>query len=68
MTFDLVQPQTDLPGNPVGGEQVNRVVTIRVGDVVTVLRDTEYERSSGDPAVVADFARRAVAAIEDWRE
>jgi hypothetical protein len=68
LTIDVVQPQTDLPGNPVGGEQTNRAVTIRVGDTVTILWDAEYERSSSDATVVADFARGAVVAIKDWRE
>ncbi|MDG4823919.1 hypothetical protein O7635_18845 [Asanoa sp. WMMD1127] len=65
--IDLIQPQTDLPGNPIGGDQVNRVVVLRVGDTVSVLRDTEYERSSSIPAVVDEFARGVVTAIEDWR-
>ncbi|WP_089255474.1 hypothetical protein [Asanoa hainanensis] len=67
LTIDVIQPQTDLPGNPVGGSQTNRAVVIRVGDTVTILWDAEYERSSSKPEVVADFARRAVAAIEAWR-
>ncbi len=67
LTIDIIQPQTDLPGNPIGGEQTNRAVVIRVGDTVTILWDAEYERSSSDAKVVAEFARGAVAAIKDWR-
>ncbi|SNT65804.1 hypothetical protein SAMN05421812_12712 [Asanoa hainanensis] len=67
LTIDVSQPQTDLPGNPVGGTQTNRAVVIRIGDTVTVLWDAEYERSSSKPEVVADFARRAVDAIHAWR-
>jgi hypothetical protein len=67
LTIDVSQPQTDLPGEPIGGEQTNRAVTIRVGDTVTILWDAEYERSSSAAEVVAEFARGAVAAIKDWR-
>ena len=67
LTIDVVQPQTDLPGNPVGGEQTNRAVGIRVGDTITILWDSEYERSSSEPSIVTDFARRAVATIRQWR-
>lgn len=67
VTIDLVQPQTDLPGDPVGGEQTNRIVVMRFGAVVTVLYDGEYERSSSDPAVVETFVSGATKAIQDWR-
>ncbi|GIF63432.1 hypothetical protein Ais01nite_14670 [Asanoa ishikariensis] len=67
LTIDLIQPQTDLPGNPIGGDQINRIVVIRVGDTVTILWDAPYENSSSKPAVVADFARRAVDTIHVWR-
>ncbi|MEV4539825.1 hypothetical protein AB0J82_39235 [Asanoa sp. NPDC049518] len=67
LTIDLVQPARDLPGNLVEGFQTNRAAVIRIGDTVTILWDAEYERSNSEPAVVADFARRAVAAIDAWR-
>ncbi|GIF63431.1 hypothetical protein Ais01nite_14660 [Asanoa ishikariensis] len=67
LTIDLVQPARNLPGDLVGGFQTNRAAVIRVGDTVTILWDAEYERSNSKPAVVADFARRAVATIHAWR-
>ncbi|GIF73053.1 hypothetical protein [Asanoa siamensis] len=66
LTIDRSQPQLDLPGNPVGGEQTNRVVVVRMGAVVTILDDTEYERSSSDPAVVQVFVDEATKAIRSW--
>jgi hypothetical protein len=67
VTIDLVRPQTDLPGNPVKGEQTNRIVVMRFDSVVTVLYDAEYERSSSVPAIVDTFVREATKAIESWR-
>jgi hypothetical protein len=67
LTIDLVRPQLDLPGEPTGGEQTNRVVVLRFGTVVTVLNDTEYERSSSVPALVDTFVREATKAINAWR-
>ncbi len=67
LTIDLVQPQLDLPGDPTGGEQTNRVVVMRLGTVVTVLHDTEYERSSSIPGLVDTFVREAAEAIRAWR-
>jgi hypothetical protein len=66
LTIDLVQPQLDLPGNPTGGEQTNRVVVMRFGTVVTVLFDNEYERTSSDPRLVGTFVREAAQAIRAW--
>jgi len=68
VTIDLVRPQTDLPGNPVGGQQTNRIVVIRIGNVVTLLYDAEYERTSSIPALVETFVREATEAIRAWRE
>jgi hypothetical protein len=67
LTIDLVRPQLDLPGEPTGGEQTNRVVVLRFGSVVTVLNDTEYERSSSVPALVDTFVKEAAKAINAWR-
>jgi hypothetical protein len=67
VTIDLVRPQLDLPGNPTGGEQTNRVVVMRFGTAVTVLYDAEYERSSSVPAYVDIFVREAAKAIRAWR-
>ncbi|MEV4539824.1 hypothetical protein AB0J82_39230 [Asanoa sp. NPDC049518] len=67
LTVDVIQPQLDLPGNPVGGEQTNRAVVVRIGDTVTILWDEAYERSSTDPDIFADFTRRAVDTIHAWR-
>jgi hypothetical protein len=67
LTIDLVQPQLDLPGNPTGGEQTNRVVVMRFGTVVTVLYDGEYERSSSIPELVDTFVGEAAKAISAWR-
>jgi hypothetical protein len=68
LTIDRVQPQRNLPGDlePGGGEQTNRVVVIRFGTVVTILNDTEYERSSSEPAIVEVFVREAARAIRSW--
>ena len=66
LTVDRVQPQLDLPGNPVKGEQTNRTVVVRMGVVVTILDDTEYERSSSDPATVTVFVDEATKAIRAW--
>ena len=68
LTIDRVQPQRDLPGNPdpAGGQQTNRIVVIRIDAVVTILNDTEYERSSSDPAIVDIFVREATRAIHTW--
>lgn len=68
LTIDLVRPQLDLPGDPVKGEQVNRIVVMRFGAVVTVLYDGEYERGSSVPAMVDTFVSGAAKAIQDWRE
>jgi len=67
LTIDLVRPQLDLPGNPVEGEQTNRIVVMRFGAVVTILYDSEYERSSSVPAIVDTFVSGASKAIQDWR-
>ncbi|MGK5683703.1 hypothetical protein [Actinoplanes sp. URMC 104] len=67
LTVDLVQPQLDLPGEPTGGTQTNRVVVLRFGSVVTILNDTEYERSSSDPELVDVFVEEAAEAIRGWR-
>ncbi|GAA0522082.1 hypothetical protein Ade02nite_63530 [Paractinoplanes deccanensis] len=67
LTIDLVQPQLDLPGNPTGGEQTNRIVVMRFGTVVTILFDDEYERSSSDPKLVDTFVQEAEKAIHTWR-
>jgi hypothetical protein len=67
LTIDLIQPQLDLPGNPTGGEQTNRVVVTRFGTVVTLLYDGEYERSSSIPELVDTFVREAAQAIRTWR-
>ena len=67
LTVDLVQPQLDLPGDPTGGEQTNRVVVMRFGSVVTVLYDSEYERSSSEPEYVDTFVAEAAKAIRGWR-
>ncbi len=66
LTIDLVQPQLDLPGNPTGGEQTNRVVVMRFGTAVTILYDGEYERSSTIPELVDTFVREAAKAIRAW--
>ena len=68
LTIDRVQPQRNLPGDldPAGGEQTNRVVVIRFGTVVTILNDTEYERTSSVPAIVEVFVREAAQAIRTW--
>jgi hypothetical protein len=67
LTIDLIRPQTDLPGNPVGGEQTNRIVVMRFDAVVTVLYDGEYERSSSVPAIVDTFVSETTQAIRSWR-
>ncbi|XVU29642.1 hypothetical protein ACQPZJ_21950 [Actinoplanes sp. CA-054009] len=67
LTVDLVRPQLDLPGDPTGGEQTNRIVVMRFGTVVTVLFDDEYERSSSIPKLVDTFTRDAGEAIRSWR-
>jgi hypothetical protein len=67
LTIDLVRPQLDLPGNPTKGEQTNRIVVMRFGAVVTVLYDSEYERTSSVPAIVDTFVAGAGKAIENWR-
>lgn len=68
LTIDLVRPQLDLPGDPTGGEQTNRIVVMRSGSAVTVLYDGEYERSSSIPALVDTFTREAAKAIRAWRD
>jgi hypothetical protein len=67
VTIDLVRPQLDLPGEPVEGEQTNRIVVLRFGAVVTVLYDGEYERTSSVPATVDTFVSGAAKAIRSWR-
>lgn len=67
LAIDLIRPQLDLPGNPTGGEQTNRIVVMRFGAVVTVLYDGGYERSSSIPAIVDTFVREAARAIGTWR-
>jgi hypothetical protein len=67
LTIDLVRPQLDLPGDPTGGEQTNRLVVMRFGTVVTVLHDGEYERSSSVPKLVDTFTREAAKAVRAWR-
>jgi hypothetical protein len=67
LTIDLIRPQTDLTGEPEEGEQTNRIVVMRFGAVVTVLYDSEYERTSSVPAIVDTFVRGATQAIRDWR-
>ncbi|MDY7087210.1 MAG: hypothetical protein SYR96_19095 [Actinomycetota bacterium] len=66
LTIDLVRPQRDLPGNPAEGEQTNRIVVMRFGTVVTILYDSEYERSSSVPELVDIFAGRAADSIRAW--
>ncbi|SCL66342.1 hypothetical protein GA0070606_4304 [Micromonospora citrea] len=60
-------PQTDLQGNRVGGEAVSQIAVIRVADVTTVLHDQGWEGTSGDPALMDDLTRTAVAALDAWR-
>ncbi|GAB2607956.1 hypothetical protein Aab01nite_61700 [Paractinoplanes abujensis] len=67
LTVDLTQPQLDLPGDPTGGTQTNRIVLLRFGSVVTILYDGEYERSSSDNDFVAIFTDEATKAIRSWR-
>ncbi|MEV4342940.1 hypothetical protein AB0J83_00470 [Actinoplanes sp. NPDC049596] len=67
LTIDLVRPQLDLPGDPTGGEQTNKVVVMRFGTVVTVLYDDEYERSSSIPQLVDTFVDGSAKAIKAWR-
>ncbi|MCM4083831.1 hypothetical protein [Paractinoplanes hotanensis] len=66
LTVDLVRPQLDLPGNPTGGEQTNRIVVMRFGAVVTILYDSEYERSSSIPGLVDIFVDEAADAVRAW--
>jgi hypothetical protein len=66
LTIDLVQPQLDLPGDPTGGDQTNRIVVLRFGTAVSVLYDSEYERSSSVPELVGTFTREAAKAIRAW--
>ncbi|WP_127504944.1 hypothetical protein [Actinoplanes solisilvae] len=68
LTIDLVQPQLDLPGEPTGGEQTNRIVVMRFGTAVTVLYDSEYERSSTVPELAGTFTREAAKAVRAWRD
>jgi hypothetical protein len=41
-------------------------VVIRFGTVVTILNDTEYERTSSVPAIIEIFVREATHAIQTW--
>ena len=66
LTVDLIRPQLDLPGNPTGGKQTNRIVVMRFGAAVTILYDSEYERSSSIPALVDVFVEEAAQAIRAW--
>jgi hypothetical protein len=70
LTIDRVQPKRNLPGalEPGGGVQTNRIVVIRIGTVVTILNDSEYERSSRVPSTVARFVEEATKAIRTWQK
>ncbi|WP_256517000.1 hypothetical protein [Paractinoplanes aksuensis] len=42
-------------------------MVLRFGSIVTVLHDSEYERSSSDPELVSTFVDEAGKAITAWR-
>jgi hypothetical protein len=45
----------------------DQILAIRVGDIVTILRDNVWEGGEADPADVLLFGDLAVTAIERWR-
>ncbi|MDG4834668.1 hypothetical protein O7627_35970 [Solwaraspora sp. WMMD1047] len=57
--------QLDIEGNP-SGTATNLVSVVRVGPVVTVLRDAGWEGAETVPDLHDEFTRLAVLAIEDW--
>jgi hypothetical protein len=57
--------QLDIEGNP-SGTATNLVSVVRVGPVVTVLRDAGWEGAETVPELHDEFTRLAVLAIEDW--
>lgn len=64
----LIQVETgqlNFEGNP-AGTAVHQVSVVRVGAVVTVLRDTGWEGTETDPALLDAFTGLAVTAIEEW--
>nr|MDT0662757.1 hypothetical protein [Micromonospora sp. DSM 115978] len=65
LVFEMETELLDVEGGP-GGTATNLVTVVRVGPVVTVLRDEGWEGSSTVPDLQSDFTRLAVAAIEDW--
>lgn len=68
MLIEVSTPNRDVNGNPTGGNEIRLVSVVRVGNVVTVLYEQGWEGTSSDPDLVADYTRRAVAAIAAWLE
>ncbi|NGM11552.1 hypothetical protein O3597_16530 [Verrucosispora sp. WMMA2044] len=63
-----VRPARNLPGDLVEGETTTtQVAVVRVADAVTLLHDEGWEGTSGDPALVDDFVRAAVDALDTWQ-
>ncbi|MEV4754944.1 hypothetical protein AB0J86_07505 [Micromonospora sp. NPDC049559] len=56
---------TDVNGDP-GGTMVRQTSVVRVGAVVTVLRDEGWEGADTVPSLLGEFTRLAVVAIRDW--
>ncbi|MGR6321933.1 hypothetical protein Q2K19_16000 [Micromonospora soli] len=64
--FELRNPNLDVEGRPVSGEEVHLVRAIRVGDVVTVLWEQGWEGSSTDRAQFDADSGRAAEALRGW--
>jgi hypothetical protein len=63
-----VRPTRNLPGDLVEGETTTtQIAVVRVADAVTLLHDEGWEGTSGDPALVDDFVRAAVDALDTWQ-
>ncbi|MBQ1024010.1 hypothetical protein KBX00_06450 [Micromonospora sp. C95] len=63
-----VRQARNLPGDLVEGEETTtQIAVVRVADAVTLLHDEGWEGTSGDPALVDDFVRAAVDALDTWQ-
>ncbi|WP_326561927.1 hypothetical protein [Micromonospora sp. NBC_01796] len=61
------RPSLDIDGKPTDHRVTQRIVVVRVGDVVTVLNDSGWEGTSSIPALIDNFTHLAVTAINQWR-
>lgn len=66
LLIEVSTPNRDVNGTPTGGNEIRLVSVVRVGNVVTVLHEQGWEGTSSDRALVDDYTRRAVTAIQAW--